>query len=258
MAESVTGLQGHHVIPQQIADHFEAVFSKYLPGWDKHGAYNLAPRAVNAQIAAQLNVGLHTGSHVWLNDALTVLLNRLEFVGASKANKTKMLSGLVNVLLEAENPAGAKTNGFFAVTHKSDPHFLDTVGTKLDTSTLKERFLGELTWAKVQDMPAYQEVANLNPTVVEIDGKKTVKYDSNRMVGKALSFLLSHAIKPNSGAVNWLLDVIAPDRKAPGQMIANFRQVVKEGDLRIHPQVAELVDEDMRGKMMNTGKGAAV
>ena len=54
----------------------------------------------------------------------------------------------------------------------------------------------------------------------------------------------------NSGPVNWLLDVIAPDRQATGQVIANFRQVVKEGDLRIHPQVAGLVDDEMRGKMM--------
>jgi len=50
----------------------------------------------------------------------------------------------------------------------------------------------------------------------------------------------------NSGPVNWLLDVTAPDRKSTGQVIANFRQVVKEGDLRIHPVVAGLVDEDMR------------
>ena len=59
----------------------------------------------------------------------------------------------------------------------------------------------------------------------------------------------------NSGPVNWLLDVIAPDRKSTGQVIANFRQVVKEGDLRIHPQVAGLVDDDMRGKMMGGAAG---
>ncbi len=53
-----------------------------------------------------------------------------------------------------------------------------------------------------------------------------------------------------SGEVNWLLDVIAPDAKATGQVIANFRQVVKEGDLRVHPMVAGLVDAEMRGKMM--------
>jgi cytolysin-activating lysine-acyltransferase len=59
-----------------------------------------------------------------------------------------------------------------------------------------------------------------------------------------------------SGDINWLLDVIAPDRKATGQVIANFRQVVKEGDLRIHPQVAGLVDEEMRGKMMDARNAA--
>ena len=62
----------------------------------------------------------------------------------------------------------------------------------------------------------------------------------------------------NSGPVNWLLDVIAPDRKATGQVIAHFRQGVKEGDLRIHPMVAGLVDEDMRGKMMGRGSEDAI
>ena len=53
----------------------------------------------------------------------------------------------------------------------------------------------------------------------------------------------------NSGPVNWLLDVIAPDRKAAGRVIANFRQVVKEGDLRIHPFVAGLVEPEMMERM---------
>ena len=60
-----------------------------------------------------------------------------------------------------------------------------------------------------------------------------------------------------SGPVNWLLDVIAPDRKATGQVIANFRQVTREGDLRIHPIVAGLVDDDMRGKMMGGAEAPA-
>lgn len=51
-----------------------------------------------------------------------------------------------------------------------------------------------------------------------------------------------------------VLDVIVPDAKATGQVIANFAQVVKEGDLRIHPMVAGLVDDEMRGQMM-TAKG---
>ena len=52
-----------------------------------------------------------------------------------------------------------------------------------------------------------------------------------------------------SGPINWLLDVIAPDRKATGQVIANFRQVVQEGDLRLHPQIGGLVEPELLTKM---------
>lgn len=53
----------------------------------------------------------------------------------------------------------------------------------------------------------------------------------------------------NSGSVNWLLDVIAPDPRATARVIANFKQVVKQGSLRLHPLVARLVDEDTLRKM---------
>lgn len=53
----------------------------------------------------------------------------------------------------------------------------------------------------------------------------------------------------NSGSINWLMDVIAPDQKATARVIANFRQVVKEGSLRLHPIVTKLVDEDTLRKM---------
>ena len=43
---------------------------------------------------------------------------------------------------------------------------------------------------------------------------------------------------------------------ATGPVIANFRQVVTEGDLRIHPLVAKLVDDEMRGKTMRPAKDA--
>ena len=52
-----------------------------------------------------------------------------------------------------------------------------------------------------------------------------------------------------SGSVNWLLDVIAPDRKTAGRVIANFAQVVKEGELRLHPQIGALVEKEMLEKM---------
>lgn len=47
-----------------------------------------------------------------------------------------------------------------------------------------------------------------------------------------------------SGSINWLLDVIAPDRKSTATVIANFKQLVKEGSLRLHPLITKLIDED--------------
>jgi cytolysin-activating lysine-acyltransferase len=52
-----------------------------------------------------------------------------------------------------------------------------------------------------------------------------------------------------SGSINWLIDVIAPDRKTTASVIANFKQVVKEGSLRLHPLITRLVDEDTLQKM---------
>lgn len=52
-----------------------------------------------------------------------------------------------------------------------------------------------------------------------------------------------------SGDINWLLDVIAPDQKATVAVIANLKQVMKEGDLRMHPIVGRLVDKETLAKM---------
>ena len=60
-----------------------------------------------------------------------------------------------------------------------------------------------------------------------------------------------------SGEINWLFDVIAPDRKITGQVIANFKQVIKEGDLRLHPLVARLVEPEMLEKMGAMPRDAA-
>jgi cytolysin-activating lysine-acyltransferase len=53
----------------------------------------------------------------------------------------------------------------------------------------------------------------------------------------------------NSGSNNWLLDVIAPDQKTAAAVIANFRQLVKEGNLKLHPLVTRLVDAETLQKM---------
>ncbi len=52
-----------------------------------------------------------------------------------------------------------------------------------------------------------------------------------------------------SGDINWLLDVIAPNQRATASVIANFKQVVKEGGLRLHPIITRLVDEETLTKM---------
>ena len=52
-----------------------------------------------------------------------------------------------------------------------------------------------------------------------------------------------------SGDINWLIDVIAPDQAATARVIANFKQVVKQGSLRLHPHITRLVDSETLKKM---------
>jgi cytolysin-activating lysine-acyltransferase len=52
-----------------------------------------------------------------------------------------------------------------------------------------------------------------------------------------------------SGSINWLIDVIAPNERATTSVIANFKQVVKEGGLRLHPLITRLVDAETLQKM---------
>jgi cytolysin-activating lysine-acyltransferase len=60
-------------------------------------------------------------------------------------------------------------------------------------------------------------------------------------------------LKPDdwtSGDKAWLLDVIAPSQKMASSVLANFKQVVKNGaEVRIHPIVARQVDPELLKKM---------
>jgi cytolysin-activating lysine-acyltransferase len=47
----------------------------------------------------------------------------------------------------------------------------------------------------------------------------------------------------------WLLDVIAPSQKVATAVLANFKQVVKDKPVRIHPIVSQLVDPAVLEKM---------
>ncbi len=53
----------------------------------------------------------------------------------------------------------------------------------------------------------------------------------------------------SSGNINWLFDVIAPNQALTTAVIANFRQVIKEGEMRIHPMVTRLIDPEVLKKM---------
>jgi cytolysin-activating lysine-acyltransferase len=74
---------------------------------------------------------------------------------------------------------------------------------------------------------------------------------------KAGSFPLR--LKPEdwtSGNIHWLLDVIAPNAKATTSVIANFGKVVKDGNLRLHPIIAKLVDAETLQKLGAQKMGA--
>ena len=51
------------------------------------------------------------------------------------------------------------------------------------------------------------------------------------------------------GKINWLLDVIAPNERMATAVIANFKQVIKDGDLRIHPLVGKIVGKETLEKL---------
>ena len=52
-----------------------------------------------------------------------------------------------------------------------------------------------------------------------------------------------------SGDINWLIGEIAADQKTTVSVLGNFKQVVKDGDLRLHPVIARLVDKETLEKM---------
>lgn len=61
----------------------------------------------------------------------------------------------------------------------------------------------------------------------------------------------------NSGKNNWLIDVIAPDKRAMANVIANFKQVVTEDKLKLHPHVTRMLDRKTLEAMGARRDGAA-
>ena len=60
-----------------------------------------------------------------------------------------------------------------------------------------------------------------------------------------------------SGPNHWLLDVIAPTPALATSVLANMKQVVTEGDLRIHPIMTRLVEKGALEKLGAASVGAA-
>lgn len=52
-----------------------------------------------------------------------------------------------------------------------------------------------------------------------------------------------------NGEIHWLLDVIAPNQRLATAVIANFKQITKGKDLRLHPMIARLVEPEALAKM---------
>lgn len=102
---------------------------------------------------------------------------------------------------------------------------------------------------------AYRNDAKDNPAI-DMEGFAFWASVSEEVDGRIREQIASGTfpirLKPedwNSGDINWLLDVIAPNQSTIATVIANFRKVVKEGDLRLHPLISRLVSPETLEKM---------
>ena len=172
--------------------------------------------------------------------------------------------------------AAAGTNGGASSAPQLDPEVLSRIAEL--RSHVRESF-GKVAMAMMM-LPRYrnQTLADLQHLVLEplIRDRIAIAYPSDKdsnpatdIAGLAIWASVSDEtdarireqikagtfpvrLKPDdwtSGEINWLLDVLAPDKRATASVIANFKQVVKQGSLRLHPAVARLVDEETLKKM---------
>ncbi|MGO6752743.1 toxin-activating lysine-acyltransferase [Rhizobium ruizarguesonis] len=94
-------------------------------------------------------------------------------------------------------------------------------------------------------------VTGIEPPAIAIWATVSVEVDA-RISEQAKAGVFPVRLKPEdwkSGEVVWLLDVIAPTRELATMVLANFHQVAKRGDIKIHPMVAHLVDREVLGKL---------
>jgi cytolysin-activating lysine-acyltransferase len=190
--------------------------------------------------------------------------------------ETKTVATKVNA-----NGSGDNANGSFDVQVEAsnpqlDPDILKRVAAV--RSHVRESF-GKITMAMMM-LPRYrsQTLADLQHLVLEplIRDRVAIAYPGETeqsdmadisgvaiwaSVSDAVDLSIREQIKAGvfpvrlkaedwtSGEINWLLDIIAPDKKTTASVIANFKQLVKEGSLRLHPLITRLVDEETLKKM---------
>ncbi|MBB4388427.1 toxin-activating lysine-acyltransferase [Rhizobium sophorae] len=102
-------------------------------------------------------------------------------------------------------------------------------------------------------------VTGIEPPAIAIWATVSAEVDA-RISEQAKAGVFPARLKPEdwkSGEVVWLLDVIAPTRELATMVLANFHQVAKRGDIKIHPMVAHLVDREILGKLTNGVTSAA-
>jgi hemolysin-activating ACP:hemolysin acyltransferase len=201
--------------------------------------------------------------------------------GTPAAAKTAQETGETAVLERAEsNGAGPETAAPGGAPPSPNPQLDPEVAKKLAAvrSQVRESF-GKIVMALMMT-PRYrnQTLGDLQHLVLEplIRDRVAIAYPGNvqesalaDMAGFAIWASVSEEVdarireqvangvfpvrlKPeewNSGKINWLFDVVAGDTQATTNVIANFKQVVKEGSLRLHPLIARLVDEETLKKM---------
>jgi cytolysin-activating lysine-acyltransferase len=59
-------------------------------------------------------------------------------------------------------------------------------------------------------------------------------------------------LKPDdwtSGQIDWLLDVVAPSSQLASILLANFKHVVKGGQIHVHPMIGLMVDCEVLAKL---------
>lgn len=102
---------------------------------------------------------------------------------------------------------------------------------KSDEQTTDEDIVGIAIWAKVSD---------------EVDAK------IRRQIAANVWPIRLRDEDWDSGEIAWLLDVIAPDPETTGQVIGQFRNVVKEGQVRLHPFIRSLVSAELLERLSAT------